>query len=66
MLSRPTDQQLATAMPGADPAAWLAQQPSNDARLRSIQHMDTINLIVSGAAIAAVVASAILTIIPER
>jgi len=63
---RTTDQGLAKATSGTDPAAWLAQQQDNDARLRSIQRVDTINLILAGTAVAAVIASAVLLVLPER
>jgi len=60
------DRRLANPTPGIDPATWVAQQRDNDARLRSIQRVDTIDLVLAGTAIAAVVASAVLLVIADR
>ena len=60
------DRRLATSASSTSPDAWLAAQQQNDARLRSIQLADTVDLALAALSITAVVASALLTVVFDR
>jgi len=60
------DQRLSARMANTPTSAWIADQQRNDALLDSIQRADTIDLVFAGAAIAAIIASAVLLVISER
>jgi tetratricopeptide (TPR) repeat protein len=60
------DQRLSAPMANTPTSAWIADQQRNDARLHSIQRTDTIDLVLAGAAIVAIISSAVLLVISER
>jgi tetratricopeptide (TPR) repeat protein len=62
---RTEDQRLA-AMPGSDPQVWIGRQQRNDALLHSIQRVDSIDLVLAGLSVAAVLTSAVLVIAFDR
>jgi tetratricopeptide (TPR) repeat protein len=61
------DRRLAAGpQPGTSNADWLADQQRNDSLLRSIHRADTVDLVLVGVSVAAVVASAVTLVLFDR